>query len=50
MRRREFIAGIGSTAIAWPFDALARQQALPSVAVLFFGSERIERVVDAAFR
>jgi putative ABC transport system substrate-binding protein len=50
MRRREFMAGLGSTAIAWPFDALAQRQALPSVAVLLFGSESIERVVDAAFR
>jgi putative ABC transport system substrate-binding protein len=50
MRRREFMAGLGSTAIAWPFDALAQRQALPSVAVLLFGPESIERVVDAAFR
>jgi putative ABC transport system substrate-binding protein len=36
--------------IAWPLRAFAQQQALPSVAVLFFGSESMERVVNGAFR
>jgi putative ABC transport system substrate-binding protein len=48
VRRRDFIAGMGS--MAWPFAAGAQQQTLPGVAVLFFGSESMERAVDAAFR
>jgi putative ABC transport system substrate-binding protein len=31
MRRREFIAGLGSTMAAWPYAALAQQQTRPTV-------------------
>jgi hypothetical protein len=31
MRRREFVAGVGSTMAAWPFTALAQQPTNPVV-------------------
>jgi putative tryptophan/tyrosine transport system substrate-binding protein len=48
MRRREFIAGIGSTA-AWTFRARA-QQPLPTVAFVTSRSENTSRYVVDAFR
>jgi putative ABC transport system substrate-binding protein len=42
MRRREFIVGLGGTAMAWPLPALAQQSAsLPLVAVLGASTEQL---------
>jgi putative tryptophan/tyrosine transport system substrate-binding protein len=50
MRRRAFIAGLGSAA-AWPLVARAQQQpAMPMVGVLFFGTESLGQALGAAFR
>jgi putative ABC transport system substrate-binding protein len=49
MRRREFIAGLGGAA-AWSLAARARQQPLPMVGALFFGTERLGQVLGSAFR
>jgi putative tryptophan/tyrosine transport system substrate-binding protein len=50
MRRREFIAGLGSAA-AWPFAARAqRRPAMPVVGYLYRGSPRPNENLVAAFR
>jgi putative ABC transport system substrate-binding protein len=47
MRRREFIAGLGSAA-AWPVVARAQQESVPTIGYLDIGSPT--RGVEAAFR
>ena len=49
MRRREFIAGLGSAA-AWPAVARAQQRALPVIGYLDAGSESARAPFTAAFR
>jgi putative ABC transport system substrate-binding protein len=48
IRRREFIAGLGSAA-AWPAVARAQQRTLPVVAFLRAGSDATKSPVDNAF-
>ena len=45
MRRRDFIAGIGSAA-AWPVVARGQQSALPVIGYLFAGTEEADRLID----
>src|SRR6516165_6642691 len=49
MRRREFIAGLGSTA-AWPVVARAQQAAMPVIGYLSARSPESDVVILAAFR
>src|SRR5271155_913792 len=49
MRRREFIAGLGSAA-AWPVVARAQQAAVPVVGFLDLGSPRPNASYVVAFR
>jgi putative tryptophan/tyrosine transport system substrate-binding protein len=49
MRRREFIAGLGSAA-AWPLSARAQQQAMPVVGIFQPGSPEVYVHFMEAFR
>jgi hypothetical protein len=49
MRRREFIAGVGST-LAWPSATKAQQATTPTVGVLVVGSAEAQVNVVDAFR
>src|SRR5712671_5276958 len=47
--RREFIAGLGGAAAAWPLAARAQQRALPLVGFLSDGSFELRREAVSAF-
>jgi len=49
MRRREFIAAVGSVA-AWPLFARAQQQAVPVIGLLSGGFQEAAAAVVAAIK
>jgi putative tryptophan/tyrosine transport system substrate-binding protein len=50
LRRRDFIAAVGSTAVAWPLAARAQQPAMPVIGFLNSGSASLYPDRLRAFR
>jgi hypothetical protein len=50
IRRRDFIAAAGSTAVAWPLEAHAQQPAMPVIGFLNGGSSWEYAQMAATFR
>ena len=50
MRRRDLIKGIGGSAAAWPFAAVAQQPSIPVIGFLSFRSANESANSEAAFR
>jgi putative ABC transport system substrate-binding protein len=50
MKRREFIAGLGGVATAWPLAAWAQKPGIPLVGLLTAGSPDTQDVAFSAFR
>jgi putative ABC transport system substrate-binding protein len=50
MRRREFIAGLGTAAVAWPFEVIGQQPPMPIIGFVNGGAAETSAGVVAAFR
>jgi putative ABC transport system substrate-binding protein len=50
IERREFIAGLGTAAVAWPFETSAQQPPMPIIGFVNGGSAEASTSVVAAFR
>ena len=50
MKRREFIAGLGGAATAWPLMVRAQQKPLPIIGLIFTGSPPAAEPLLVEFR
>jgi putative tryptophan/tyrosine transport system substrate-binding protein len=49
IKRREFIAGLGGAAVAWPVLARAQQAAMPVIGYLYGGTSGESTYIVEAF-